>query len=105
MPFAEVASGVPSGLQYLRKRHLFGPQIVTPGETGEAVGMATGENAAASGRADGSGGIEAIEAEIGRRHCVEDGSFNVGIAVVGDVAVTLVIGHEEDDVGARLGGH
>lgn len=62
-------------------------------------GVAAGEDGGAGGGADGSGGVEVVEDDGVLGHVVEVGSLDERVTGVAAVAVALVIGHDEDDVG------
>lgn len=63
-----------------------------------ANGVAAGHDAGAGGRADGCGGVEAVEDDGVFGHLVEVGSLDEGMTVVAAIAVALVVGHDENDV-------
>ncbi len=65
--------------------------------------MAAGENGGAGGGAVGGGRVEAVEAQTGSGHLVEDGCFEIRMSVIAGLAPALVVGHDEDDVGALRG--
>lgn len=62
-------------------------------------GVAAGHDAGAGGGADGSGGVEAIKDDGVLGHFVEVGSLDEGVPGVAAIAVALVVGHDENDVG------
>ena len=53
----------------------------------------------ASWRTNRSRRIETIEHEAVARHRIQFRSLHEGMAVVSDIAPTLVVGHDQDDVG------
>ena len=69
-----------------------------------ANGIAPGHDAGAGGRADRSGGVEAIEDDGVFGHLVEVGSLDEGMPGVAAIAVALVVGHDENDVGRSFDG-
>lgn len=76
--------------------------MAVAGDAAAVIG-ATGEDGSAGGRADGSAGVEAVEAQAVRGHGIEVRSFEDGVTVVTGFSPALVIGHDEDDIGALRG--
>jgi len=63
-----------------------------------AVGPVTGEQSAAGRRAGGSD-VVVVEGDGLGVELVDVGSLDPGVAIAGEVAVALVVGDDEDDVG------
>ena len=104
-----MGGGVAEGFQEFGEAFFASGQRIFGGSIGTAIGvgekdavakrMAAGERAAAGRRADGSAGIEAVEANGGFGHGVKIERGKDVMAVVGSVATTLIVGHGEDDIG------
>ena len=103
MPFAEVAGGVACLFESGGDGFFLKPQgVPVTGNAGAVVGPA-GEDGGASRRTHGSPGVEAIEAQSIGRHGIEVGSLENGMRVVAGLPPSLIIGHDEDDVGLWAG--
>ena len=98
-----MAGGVAGVFGDLDDADFFGSEGPAGGEGSISVGVPAGDDASACGRAGGVGRVEAIHAEAGGGHFVEDGSFEVRVAVVGGFVPAVVVTHAEDDVG-EVGG-
>ena len=100
MPLAKVSGGVAvlfknGGDGYFgwlkHARHGVGDAI--------AVGIAPGVATATSGRAHRGAGVKAGESHPFGLHLIEVGSLEVRMSVVANIAPTLVIRHDEEDIG------
>lgn len=104
MPFADLHGGISSRLEHLRNRDLVRVQAVLrtrPRIEGVAnPGMVTPRHQLRPGWPTKGRGIEAGKADALRRHLVDVGRLDVRRSVTTKVAVALVIGEDEDDVGA-----
>ena len=104
VPFAEVAGGIARLFKGGCESLFWEPEGVAVAGDAAAVIGATGEDGSAGGRADGSAGVEAVEAQAIGGHGIEVRSFEDGVTVVTGFSPALVIGHDEDDIGALRGG-
>src|SRR5215208_4463917 len=68
----------------------------------EAMGNFAGEQAAARGGADGGGGVAVGEFCAAGGEGIEGGCLDERMAEAGEVAITQVIGENEQDVGFGL---
>ena len=101
MPLAENAGGVAGGLEHLRQRGgLQREPLALEDRVGDAVLelVPAGHQRAARRRARGAD-MEVREPHALGMQLVEVGRLEHGIAMRGDVAVALVVGEDEDDVG------
>ena len=106
MPFPKNAGGVTGGFQDLSEGGgVESEALAFEDGVGDAVFefVTAGEERGASGRASGA------DVEIGEAHAlsaesVEVGRLEDGISVSGKIAVALIVGDDEENVGARGGG-
>ena len=103
MPFAEVAGGVTGIFESGRDGFFLKAQRVTMTGNARAIIGATGENGGAGGGANGRAGVEAIEAQTIGGHGIEVGCLENGMLVVTGLSPSLIVGHDENDVGFGSG--
>ena len=102
VPFPKEAGGVADFFEDLRKDGgVEGHALALEDGVGDAVffRMASGHEGGAGGRA-GGGDHEASEARAGVMESIEVGGFEPGMAMATDGREALVVGDDEDDVGA-----
>jgi len=103
VPFSEVRGEVSGFFESFGDGDFLGTKVMTVvGDIG-ADGMSAGEDGGAGGGANGSGRVEAVEDDRVLGHVVEVGSLDEGMPGVAAVAVALVIGHDENDMGRLRG--
>ena len=112
VPLADDGAVVAGGLEVGRNHDgivgevapgVFGPVADDAGDA-HAVGVAAGEECGAGGGADGAVGEEVVHGRAFGEKPVNGGRPDVRGAEGGVVAATEVIGEDDDDVGARVGG-
>ena len=69
-----------------------------------AGGVVAGDDGGAAGGADGVADRELVEVGAFFDEAIEVGGFEVGVVVGGEVAPAPVVGVNEEDVGAGVGG-
>ncbi len=104
VPFADDSGAVSGGLEERWEGGGAGADdggTIGRGDAGAllAEGVGAGEEGETSGRAGGGRGVTAGEALALGGEFVDVGGFESGVAVTGDIAVTEIIGHDDDDVG------
>ena len=99
VPFSKVTGGVSCLFEGCREGFFLPSQGVSVVEDGGAIVAPAGENRGAGGRAIWRG-VESVEAEAIFGHRVEVGSLENRVTVVAGFAPTLIVSHDEDDVGA-----
>jgi hypothetical protein len=105
MPLAEDAGGVTRIAEHLSESDgLWCEAFAFEDGVGDAVLelVAAGEEGGA-GRGTGGADVKILKAHALGAEAVEVGRLEDGVAVGGDVAVALVVGEEEDDVGLSGG--
>jgi len=110
VPFADEGGCVAFSLEHGGEREaIFFDEARAAGAGEDAFhagskGHASGEDAVASGRADGGGTVGVGKAEAFSRELVDVGCGDFGLIVVAaEVAVAKVIGEDEEDVGKAVG--
>ena len=111
VPFAEGGGGIAEGFEGGGEGGFgFAEAGDVPGGLGGegsfdagSVGVFAGEDGGAGGGANGGVGVPLGEADAGLGEAVEVGRFDFGVAVAGDVADTVVVGDDEQDVGFAAG--
>jgi len=104
VPLAEEGSGVTASLEHLGDEYFAvgntGPRF-RPGRSQhiDAIGIAAGEQTGPGGSAYRLGDVPVGEAQARVGHPVEVGSLEAGSSEFPCIGVTLVIGHDDDDVG------
>src|SRR5690554_4670294 len=98
MPLTEETSAVARLLQNGSYGDLFRTQCVTPLEGPGAVRVAAGQYTGTSRRADGRGGIKAVQPEAVLRHGIDVGRDHIRIPHIAYIAITLVIRHDKHDI-------
>lgn len=109
MPLADEAGGVAGGGEGVGDGALAEGDAIEAAhfegiDGAGAVRVAAGEEGGAGGGADGRGGVVLGEADAFFGESVEAGSVGEAAVVAGDIAVSHVVGDDEDDVWARHGG-
>ena len=103
VPFAEVAGAITLLLSDLGQSEFLPAQGHAGPEDAHAIGVAAGQDASA-GRGAALLSVEAVQAQPGGGKCVELRSFDLSQSVKADIAPALIVGHAEDDIGARTVG-
>ena len=67
----------------------------------DGVGVAAGEEGGTGGRADGAVGAHGGEEHAVAADAIDVGGLDIGGLVGGDVAVAVVVGEDEEEVGGR----
>ena len=101
MPFTEVGGEVSLCFESLGDRCFMGTKVVAMVGDIDAHGIASGHHACASGRTNRSASVETVKDDGPLRHCVKIRGLDVGMTGKATVAVTLIVGEYEKDVGFR----
>src|SRR5579885_1162422 len=104
MPFAVERRGVTACLEYLGQGLLLVADALLAGrpqrpEDADAVGVAAGQQGGPRRRANRLGDVKVREADALSGHAIEIGRGETFGTVAADVAITLVVGENDHDVG------
>ena len=98
VPLAEMSGDVARCLKRLGKGRFVGAQVMAVVRDVGAERVASGQNAGTCRRADGRGGVEAVEDDALTRHFIKVRRLHERVSREPAIAVSLVVHHDEQDV-------